>query len=140
MTQGKYELPEDRFWPKVDFSGDCWEWTASRYRNGYGQFSLYGGIKVLAHRMAYELLVGPIPDGLDIDHRCFNRGCVNPDHLEAVTRAVNNDRAFLGRRKDGNWGDKCVRGHDLDYEIWVNGKRRQRGCRLCGAMRQRKWK
>lgn len=90
-----------RFWSKVDkdhgkpldlrdLSTGCWEWVAGTSW-GYGQFSLQGG-NIQAHRYAYELLVGPIPEGLDIDHLCMCRRCVNPAHLEPVTRGENNVR------------------------------------------------
>lgn len=80
-----------RFWSHVDADGDCWLWTASRKDNGYGQIFI-GGQNVLAHRYAYESLVGPIPDDKEIDHLCRVRHCVNPDHLEPVTHKVNFDR------------------------------------------------
>lgn len=86
----------ERFWSKVDRRGaeDCWEWLASRQPNGYGQFSPGGraGGMTTAHRVAYELTFGPIPEGLSIDHLCRNRGCVNPAHLEAVSQRENVQR------------------------------------------------
>ena len=81
-------LPEDvRFFAKIDASGVCWQWTGARDPNGYGLFR--GNVRITrrAHRFGYELLVGPIPDGLTLDHLCRNRGCVDPDHLEVVRRA-----------------------------------------------------
>jgi hypothetical protein len=82
--------PEQRFWRHVvrDPDTECWEWTAARKNGGYGSFAIGKG-NVYAHRFAYEMLVGPIPEGLELDHLCRNRGCVNPDHLEPVTRQVN---------------------------------------------------
>lgn len=68
----------------VDASGDCWEWTAHVQENGYGRWQ-----NEWAHRKVWEFLVGPIPKGLDVDHLCMNKRCVNPDHLEPVTRAEN---------------------------------------------------
>jgi hypothetical protein len=85
---------EDRFWENVDGSGDCWEWTGTKLPTGYGKLSV-NQHKIYAHRYAYELLVGPIPEGLELDHLCRNRPCVNPDHLEPVTHAENNRRARL---------------------------------------------
>jgi hypothetical protein len=94
---------EARFWAKVDKNGPdgCWVWTGAR-AVGYGYISRGGGIGsaiVPAHRIAYELLVGPIPDGLHIDHLCRNRPCVNPDHLEAVTQGENNLRSWAARKE-----------------------------------------
>ena len=80
--------PEERFWPKVDKTGDCWLWTGSITPNGYGQFSV-NGRPAYAHRWAYAHHFGPIPKGMVIDHTCHNRGCVNPAHLRAATHKQN---------------------------------------------------
>lgn len=78
---------EERFWAKVDKSGDCWLWTAST-RNGYGQF--FDGERIeYAHRFVYARFVGPLMPGLKIDHLCRTPACVNPAHLELVTNAEN---------------------------------------------------
>ena len=81
----------DRFWSKVHKGPDCWTWTAATDLDGYGVF--WTGKKMRgAHRIAYKQFVGQIPDGLQIDHLCRNRNCVNPTHMEVVTPRENNLR------------------------------------------------
>jgi len=89
-----------RFWRKVDFGapGDCWRWTGAISDTGYGDFFLSISVgTVRAHRWAYEERRGPIPRGMDLDHLCRVRHCVNPDHLEPVTRAENLRRGRVAR-------------------------------------------
>lgn len=81
-----------RFWAKVAITPSCWLWQGWADRDGYGALDV-GGRFTRAHRFAYEELVGPIPDGLTIDHLCRVRNCVNPDHMEPVTLAENTRRA-----------------------------------------------
>jgi len=81
-------LPQ-RFYDKVEYrSGNCWLWRGSRTNEGYGTFRIDGKMNT-AHRWAYEAEHGPIPSGLQVDHLCRMRGCVNPLHMEAVTHAEN---------------------------------------------------
>lgn len=75
----------------------CWLWLGTKTRTGYGQIGISRSRMDYAHRVSYRLYVGPIPDGLHIDHLCRNTSCVNPDHLEPVTQSENNRRAAQSR-------------------------------------------
>jgi hypothetical protein len=90
--------PLDRFLAKVELTLLCWEWRGAVGSSGYGVFHAGPGLE-LAHRFAYEALVGPIPEGCDLDHLCGNTRCVNPAHLEPVTHAENVRRAAERRRE-----------------------------------------
>lgn len=79
---------EERFWAKVNKTESCWLWTASCRTDGYGQQQTPDGNKA-AHRFSYELARGPIPDGLNVDHMCHVKTCVNPTHLRACTTKQN---------------------------------------------------
>jgi hypothetical protein len=90
----------ERFWEKVDKSGDCWVWTASKQPAGYGKFVVTkGSSPVNAHRLSYELEVGPIPNGMQILHRCDNPSCVRPSHLFPGTQSDN----MQDMRAKGRW-------------------------------------
>lgn len=126
----------DRLWPKVDAAGDCWQWTAATHK-GYGVIrpdATDGRRQCQAHRVVWELLVGPIPDGLQLDHLCRNRACVNPDHLDVVTAQTNLVRGFgptgLNARKI-----TCDNGHDLTDPANLTGRAgtagRGRECLAC---------
>lgn len=78
---------EARFWSKVDKTGDHWIWRASLDTSGYGNFGITAADNQKAHKLAYELLVGPVPEGLMLSHTCQVRACVNPDHLTPATRS-----------------------------------------------------
>lgn len=117
-----------RLLAKVNKTDSCWIWMASQNGHGYGQFR-YRGMTRSAHRAAYELLVGPIPDGLDLDHICRVRNCVNPDHLEPVTHAENVRRGNSGSK----WAAKthCPHGHAYTPENTVHYPSGSRACRTC---------
>jgi hypothetical protein len=129
---------ETQFWAKVSKAGsvDCWVWRAARIPDGYGQFGNGDdpSRSTLAHRVAYELLVGPIPEGLVIDHLCRNRPCVNPAHLEPVTRRENTMRSAIVPQVAVLSETHCKRGHPLDG-VQHNGNRRCSTCQRT-AMRE----
>lgn len=121
----------ERFMAHVDTSGECWEWIGYRMPAGYGKATVIGeGRKELAHRLAYRLFIGPIPDGLTLDHLCRNTGCVRPDHLEPVTLAENIRRAHPPRTH-------CPQGHSLAdaYTERTRHGNIGRRCRVCHLAR-----
>ena len=97
--------------------------------NGYGHFSIKHKFR-LAHRVAYELSVGPIPEGLTIDHLCRNHLCVNPAHLEPTTQRVNILRG-TGPSALNAVKTACLRGHSFDAQNTITNKRGTRSCRQC---------
>lgn len=126
---------EARFWRYVQKgeTGECWIWKGTVSR--YGQIRLRNGKTARAHRVAYELFNGPIPEGFTIDHLCMNKLCVNPEHLEAVTSKENTHRglAILGSPK--SYMTHCKRGHRLSKENLdpspAYGKFGYRSCMVC---------
>lgn len=113
----KVKPPIERFNAKTTHApSGCIEWTADMSNSGYGRFWIgpEKGNKALAHRWSYEYHVGPIPEGLVIDHLCRNRVCVNPEHLEPVTASENVRRGVSGERIKASAAARthCRRGHE----------------------------
>lgn len=93
----------------IEADSGCWEWQLAVNKIGYGIIGVNGGSK-FAHRMSYLSIKGPIPEGLELDHLCCNKRCVNPDHLEPVTRSENVRRGWKQRTLGtGLFGEKNPR-------------------------------
>lgn len=126
----------DNFKSKIDFSGDCWEWTAAVNSKGYGIFSVDGSGR-LAHRLSYERWMRPIPEGMQIDHLCHNKLCVRPAHLEPVANEENSRRRW-------ETYTICASGHPLTGDN-VRVHRRANGvdtneCVLCARARSKAYR
>jgi hypothetical protein len=128
----------DRFMAKVspEPNSGCWLWTGSIISTGYGNLNSGGGQTMLAHRLSYQVFVGSIPAGKELDHLCRVRCCVNPAHLEPVTRAVNVRRGQCAEvtRARNAAQTHCKHGHEYApaNTYWRQlGEYRVRGCRTC---------
>lgn len=119
----------DRLSDRFLIGDGCWEWTAACQSRGYGVVSI-GGTTHLAHRVMYELMVGPIPAGLTVDHLCGVKRCVRPDHLEAVT-------ALENHRRWSSTVTRCKWGHEFTEANTWQRPDGGRMCKKCNAQRQR---
>jgi hypothetical protein len=121
----------DAFWNKVmpEPNTGCWLWTGFCDEDGYGQFHTRGK-NWKPHRWSYTHFVGPIPEGLEIDHRCRVHCCVNPEHLDAATVLVNRSRIRHGNGR--GLQETCKRGHPMVPEnTYYKRGRNARQCRTC---------
>lgn len=141
---------QQRFWEKVNKDGPvpehrpdlgpCWVWTGAHDKYGYGGIGIDNQRRAKAHRIGYEIQVGPIPDGLELDHLCRTPACVRGSHLEPVTHRENVLRgnapsAITHRTRI------CKRGHPFEGDNLVSaGPGQGMTCRQCQNMRQREWK
>lgn len=136
---------DERFWMKVDKNGpipeynpslgECWIWTGGPDGKGYGQFGVEGKGK-RAHRLSYELLIGPVPDGLELDHLCRVRLCVRPSHLEPVTHQVNGLRGESPSADNARKND-CPEGHPYEGKNLIELSTGGRRCRTCRNEKER---
>lgn len=128
--------PSERFWQFVlpEPNSGCWLWMAAWDKHGYGLFTGYPKRLWRAHRFAYELIVGPIPTGLTIDHLCRVKCCVNPAHMEPVTASVNVKRADPGAH--GRSKTHCPRGHEYTAEnTYIQMTKQGKSTRSCQQCR-----
>ena len=131
---------ERRFFSRVRMTDGCWVWTGARNDRGYGQIAIPGrrgpGRLRYVHRVMYDLTVGDIPTGYDLDHLCRNPSCVRPDHLEAVTHRENSLRGISTHARNAA-KTECLNGHPLDEEntyVRVDGTG-WRQCKQCKSDR-----
>lgn len=122
----------------------CWEWTGGKSK-GYGYFFVLPRRHVKAYRFCYELLVGPIPEGLTLDHLCRNHGCVRPDHLEPVTLSENvarsnRVRSNVNSGRHNRVKTQCVQGHDYTEANTGRDRNGHRYCIKCNRARSTEYK
>lgn len=154
MTKGPAPKPiADRFWGKVDrrSSEECWLWTGNKIPAGYGQFrigSMADGTRrfAMAHRIAYELSIGPIPAALVLDHLCRTPLCCNPDHLEPVTRGENVRRGKTGKPETNGGAifnrakEHCRNGHPYSTANTYVNPDGHRSCKICSRLASQNYK
>lgn len=132
----------DRIQPNIiKVKGGCWIWIANRVGNGYGQINLRGGKKRLVHRVLWEILRGPIPQGMILCHKCDKPSCCNPDHLFIGTYKDNSDDMWAkGRGVRPQKKTHCVNGHPFTTENTFLKENGTKGCKQCNRDRALKWK
>jgi hypothetical protein len=127
---GRYTPLLTRWSSRIEKTDGCWIWLGWKDAKQYGRIQ-HQNRKLLAHRVGYELLVGPIPTGLTIDHLCRNTSCVNPAHLEPVSIAEN-------LRRGAAVITHCPAGHEYNAKNTYVGHKNKRQCRACNRERMRR--
>lgn len=139
-----YEPIEDRVLDKFEAGDGCWRWKAASNHLGYGQIrsAQASGVRAsirMAHRVVYEMIRGPIPDGLELDHLCRNTSCVRPSHLEPVTHQENISRGDTRTNNALAARDVCKSGHPFDEKnthMAIGPSGPYRSCRSCKRIRE----
>jgi hypothetical protein len=128
----------ERFLSFILVDGECCLWNGVKNSGGYGYFSINGKMRE-AHRVSYELFVGPLDPSLTLDHLCHRRSCVNPKHLEQVTQKENSLRGnTINRHNHGK--TSCPQGHDYNKLNTYVCPKGQRHCRICGRAANKRYK
>lgn len=128
------KLTRERFQSRIEIVDECWLWRGRLDRSGYGEFD-WDGKTNKAHIYAFRTFIGPVPQDRELDHKCRNRNCVNPQHLEPVTHTENMRR--------GKWAQQiaCQNGHVYIKEtLYINKTSGQRVCRICRAEYNRQYR
>lgn len=132
----------NRFWARVDKSGDCWLWTGAKTKAGYGTTRLpRRGPHTTAHRVAYMLEIGPIPDGHHVHHECMRVDCVRPEHLRAVTPSENSLMSYSPNVGAAAQRAKthCPQGHPYEGANLRVARDGRRVCKSCSRANWRRW-
>lgn len=127
----------DKFLDRIVTDGECIIFTGTKSPQGYGSFQSANRVRMQAHRISYQVFVGPLIDGLVIDHICRNRLCVRPDHLRQVTHQVN-ILAGVGATAVHAKKTHCVNGHEYTTEN-THRTRHGRACKICRKEKKRVW-
>lgn len=141
MSSTTKDIPTRLLSRSERIASGCLVWTGTLNNEGYGHISVDGRVR-LAHRIAYELAVGPIPEGLVLDHLCRTRACVEPTHLEAVTSRENVMRSRITLASINSAKTHCPQGHAYDEAntyIWHGKGYTGRICKACRAAYRRRY-